>query len=76
MTHNAPRKSGYSGNICAFCHYWEGDAQLHRYSSTSMVEYDHQAKGKCLQTSGTIRNSSGIACPKFELSNEASRYAR
>lgn len=74
MIHAAPRKNGYGGNVCVFCHYWEGDAQLHSYSSTQ-VEFDGQAKGMCLKTRGTRYAQTG-ACPKFELSNEASRYAR
>lgn len=73
-THNVPKNGTYNGNICAFCHYWEGIAQLHSCGSTR-VEYDNQARGRCLKTNST-KIASNFACPKFEMSNEASRYAK
>lgn len=73
MTHSAPKKNGYVGNMCAFCHYWEGNVSLH--SRGTMVEFDEHEKGRCIK-SGSTRFAGNGACPKFELSNEASRYAR
>lgn len=74
MTHSAPKKNGYLGNICAFCNYWEGDANL-RSRTSSLIEFDDKAKGICLKNRST-RTSSLSACPKLELSPNASRYAK
>lgn len=75
MVRDTPRRNGYGGNVCAFCHYWEGDANLHSYGM-SKVEFDGLAKGMCLKTRGT-KYAQNVACPAhFELSNEASRYVK
>lgn len=71
MRCSAPRENGY--NYCAFCHYWEGNAGLHSYGCG--VEFDDRAKGQCLKMRSQ-RNAGVHACPKFQMSNEASRYCR
>lgn len=73
-TRSCPKRNGYSGNICAFCNYWEGDANL-RSRSSSLIEFDDKAKGICLKTRSTWTAGHG-ACSKFELSPNASRYAK
>lgn len=72
--HPAPKKNGYIGNICAFCNRWEGHANLRSYTS-SMVDYDDKARGICLNNRST-RVANVSACQKFELSPNASRYAK
>lgn len=75
MVRSAPRKNGYSSNICAFCHFWEGNAQLH--SRGTSIEFDDRAKGICLATNGRCsRASSFPACQRFQISLEASKYAK
>ena len=47
MLHGLPRADNYGCNVCAFCHYWEGDAQLHSHGSYQ-VEFNERTKGRCL----------------------------
>lgn len=74
MIRSLPKRDSYTSNVCAYCHYWEGDAQLHSHG-TSQVEFDGNAKGRCI-TRGSQRSANMGACPKFEISNDASRYCR
>lgn len=74
MLHSLPRSDYYSCDVCAFCHYWEGDAHLHSHGQ-NQVEFDEHAKGRCLKV-GITKPSSYSACSKFQISNEASRYAK
>lgn len=73
-THANPKRNGYLGNLCAFCNYWEGEANL-RSRNSSMLEFDEKARGKCLRN-GAVRPSSVSACNYFEISPNASRYAK
>lgn len=76
MVRSAPRKNAPSSNICAFCHFWEGNAQLHSKGAAS-IEFDDRAKGVCLATNSRCsRSSSYPACQKFQISIEASRYEK
>lgn len=74
MLHAIPRTDYFAANVCAFCHYWEGDAYLHSHGQ-SQVEFDERAKGRCLKL-GVMKTSCYSACSKFQISNEASRYAK
>lgn len=74
MTHSVPKKNTYSGNICAFCNFWEGDANLCSRSLT-VLEYDNKATGICIKTRAKRPAGSG-ACSKFEISPNANRYVR
>lgn len=75
-THANPKRNGYMGNICAFCHYFEKEVPLHR-RSVGGVEYDDRVKAQCLAETGTKTPlSSTAACRKFKLSNDADRYAK
>lgn len=73
--HANPKKGTSTGNICAFCKCFEGDIRLKR-QSMGFVEYDDKIKGRCLANGNAARISSAIACQKFEMSYEASRYAK
>ena len=73
--HAAPKKNTSTGNICAFCKYFEGDITLKRYG-IGFVEYDGKIKGRCLTNGNAARISNQAACQKFEMSYEASRYAK
>lgn len=75
MLHSLPRSDNYGCNVCAFCHYWEGDAQLHSHG-TSQVEFNEHAKGRCLSIGVNGKTASYSACSRFQMSNEASRYAK
>lgn len=75
MQRSLPRSDNYSYNVCAFCHYWEGDAQLHSHGQ-SQVEFDERAKGRCLRSGANGKSAGYQACSKFQISNEASRYAK
>lgn len=74
QTHNCPKKVSYASNICAFCNFWEGDAGL-QSASTTTIKFDEKAKGLCLKTRIT-KYSYNSACSKFEMSPNASRYAK
>lgn len=67
-----PRRKG--PNVCAFCQYWSGDPQLERYKINDVL-YNDKGRGECLSR-GSIYEGSDIACPKFEMSNEARRYCK
>lgn len=69
-----PSISNRANNVCAFCNYWEGDAKLQSHGAT-MVELDERTKGRCLKT-GFNQTAIHYACSRFEISNEASRYAK
>ena len=75
MLHGLPRADNYGCDVCAFCHYWEGDARLHSHG-TYQVEFDERVMGRCLAKGigGKIAGTS--ACSKFQISNEASRYCK
>ncbi len=74
MIHSLPKDDGYINNVCAFCHYWEGEARLHSHG-TSQVEFDGNAKGRCI-TKGIQKNANAAACQKYQISNDASRYCK
>lgn len=73
--HAVPKKNTSTGNICAFCKYFEGSVTL-RLKSIGFVEYDDKIKGRCLANGNAARISSQAACNKYEMSYEASRYAK
>ena len=75
MLRTLPRLDNRSSNVCAFCHYWEGDAQLHSHSST-MVEFNDRAKGRCLRKGCNGQSAIHSVCNEFQMSNEASRYCK
>lgn len=75
MLHNLPRSDRYAGNVCAFCHYWEGDAQMHSHGSYQ-VEFNERSKGRCLLKNANGKSANCAACPKFQISNDASRYCK
>ncbi len=74
MLHGLPRADNYGCNVCALCHYWEGDAQLHSHGSYQ-VEFDGRAKGRCLKV-GNTKTSFNSACSRFQMSNVASKYVK
>lgn len=75
-THANPKKNVYSGSICGFCKYLESDVKL-KTRSVGGVEFDDRIKGRCLAVNGVTNKTAGnAACPKFELSYEASRFAK
>ena len=73
--HANPRKKGTTGNICAFCKYFDPEVSLKRYNS-EFIEYDDRAKGRCLVGGNAARVSCLSACQKFEMSYNADRYAK
>ncbi len=77
MAHHAnPKKGPYCGNICGFCKYMENEVKL-KSRSVGGVEYDDKISGRCLAERGTKNVTAGrAACSKFELSYEASRFAK
>ena len=75
-THANPKKNGHLGNICGFCKYLEADVKL-KSRSVGGVEFDDKIKGRCLAVTGLTNKLAGnAACNKFDLSYEASRYAK
>ena len=74
MTIGTPRSGGRFGNVCAFCHYWDGYAPLERYKISDVL-YDSDAKGRCLSR-GSEYKAGDIACSKFTMSDNASRYCK
>lgn len=75
-THANPKRNGHLGNICGFCNFLEANVPL-RSRSVGGVEFDDKIKGRCLAVSGvTYRTAGYSACPKFQLSNDASKYAK
>lgn len=75
MKYNLPQKNRIAGNYCAYCNYWEGNANLHSSSTTIKVEFNSDEKGRCLK-SGASRRAGAGACTRFEISPNASRYAK
>lgn len=75
MLHSLPRTDNYGYDVCAFCHYWEGEANLHSHGQYQ-VEFDQRANGRCLKIGASVKNANNSACSKFQISNEASRYAK
>lgn len=75
MIRSLPKKNSYLYNVCAFCHYWEGNAHLHSRGSAS-IEFDERAKGRCLTKGLNGKTAATRACSQFQMSNEASRYCR
>lgn len=75
MAIGTPRSGGRFGNVCAFCHYWNGNAQLQRHKINDVL-YDSDAKGRCLSRGNSEERASRPACPQFVVSNEASRYCK
>lgn len=75
MLRSLPRSDIYAGNVCAFCHYWEGNAGLHSHGA-AQVEFDDRVMGRCLKQCVNGKKASYPACSKFQISNEASRYAK
>lgn len=69
-----PRLSGSHGNCCAFCEYWEGDAQIHSHGPYE-VEYERDSTGHCLK-GHSYRRASEPACPKFEIGYSVRKYCR
>ena len=75
-THAYPKKNTYVGNICGFCKHMEKEIKL-KNLSVGGVEFDDTIRCRCLAVHGKTNNRPSIsACPKFELSYEASRYAK
>ena len=75
-THANPKKNGYASNICGFCKYFGADVKLSP-RSVGGVEFDDKIKGRCLAVNGITNRTAGYgACNKFELSYEASRFAK
>lgn len=70
-----PRSSGSFGNVCAFCHFWDGDAQLTRYKISDVL-YDDNARGCCLAISNNVEKATRSACSRFRISNQASKYCK
>ncbi len=70
-----PRSSGSFGNVCAFCHFWDGDAQLTRYKISDVL-YDDNARGSCLAISNNVEKATRPACSRFRISNQASKYCK
>ena len=75
MVRALPRLDNRASNVCGFCQYWEGDAQL-RSHGASMVEFDERAKGRCLRLGVAGFTAMRAVCPNFQMSNEASRYCK
>ncbi len=75
MVIGTPRSGGSHGNVCAFCHYWDGDAKLERYKISDVL-YDERATGCCLKRGNSQERACRPACSYFEMSNNASRYCR
>jgi len=69
-----PRSGGRFGNICAFCHFWEGETNFKLYKINSVL-YD-DVRGICLAWAGSSYASSTPACPKFQMGVQASRYCK
>ena len=75
-THANPQKNGYRGNICGFCKYLGAEVKL-KPRSVGGVEFDDKIKGRCLAVNGVTNRTAGYpACDKFEMSYEASRFAK
>lgn len=74
MVTNKPSANNRSSLRCAYCNFWEGDCGL-KLKSQSSVEFDGNAKGKCIKTSMT-KNAMSIVCSRFEFSPHASRYIK
>ena len=75
MLHGLPRADNYGCNVCAFCHYWEGNAQLHSHGFYQ-VEFNERTKGRCLSIGGVPKPANYSACSRFQMSNEASKYLK
>lgn len=75
MVRALPRLDNRAFNVCGFCHYWEGDAQL-RSHGASQVEINERAKGRCLRIGISGQTAAHSVCPNFQMSNEASRYCK
>ncbi|SOY28775.1 hypothetical protein AMURIS_01486 [Acetatifactor muris] len=75
MLHGLPRADNYGCNVCAFCHYWEGNAQLHSHGFYQ-VEFNERTKGRCLSIGGVPKPANYSACSRFQMSNEASKYVK
>lgn len=74
MLHGLPRADNNGCNVCAFCYYWEGDAQLHSHGSYQ-VEFNERTKGRCLSI-GVPKSANYSACSRFQMSNVASKYVK
>lgn len=75
-TRSCPKRSGQSGNYCAYCHYWEGNSQL-QSAGAGVVKFDSSAKGYCVFNGRhNLKYANGNACRDFQLSNDASKYAK
>lgn len=70
-----PRSNGSFGNVCAFCHFWDGDAHLTRHKISDVL-YDDKAKGRCLSTRNSQADATQPACSRFVISNQASKYCK
>lgn len=75
MATTKPRKNGTLGNVCAFCHFWNGNACIEPYGMFN-VQYDERATGQCLARSRSTYKASHPACRNFQMSNEVSRYCK
>lgn len=74
VIHSRPRKNGTGSKFCAYCLYWEGDAQLKAHTG-STVEFESTAKGFCVCKGKRFQKSAGSApCHDFQFSIEASKY--
>ena len=69
-----PDRNNRSTCFCAYCNFWEGDCGLKLHSS-STVEFDERAKGKCIKTVNP-RQAGSSTCSKFEFSPYATKYIR
>lgn len=75
MATTKPRKNGTLGNVCAFCHFWNGNACIEPYGAFN-VQYDERAMGQCLARGRSTYKASHPACRDFQISNEVSRYCK
>ena len=75
MLRGLPRLDNRTSNVCGFCHYWEGDAQLHSHGAFQ-VEFNERAKGRCLWKGNIEKTALYPVCSEFQMSNEASRYCK
>lgn len=69
-----PRSGGAFGNVCAFCHFFGGNPGLERYKIND-VQYDGDMRAQCLERRSEFK-ASAIACPKFQMSNDADRHCK
>ena len=68
-----PKRNG--PNPCAFCQYWNGDADIIPGGVFGVVELNRAANGMCIRTRSS-RSAGAPSCRYFEMNYEASRNCR